>query len=108
VAQEHSQVAQLYRRSGQWVVLLVAQWDTVHRRRQLSWNPAFYRAEWDRIRDARQAAALIIHTDWLNPVQVADRVTAWFDRQFGFEGLWDSEASMTPKDRAAIRVSYRP
>lgn len=107
VAQEHSRVMDLYHRSGQWVIVLVADWNTVHRRRQLSWDLAFYRTEWDRIGDARQAAALIIHTDWLNPSQVADRVTTWFDRQFGFERLWSLDASITQREKAVIRAGYR-
>lgn len=107
VAQEHSQVHDLYRRSGHWVVVLVANWDTVHRRRQLSWDLDFYRAEWERISDARKAAALIVHTDWLSPVDVAARVTTWFDRQFGFDQLWAQLAPLDHQEMASIRARYR-
>ncbi|NMP22514.1 hypothetical protein [Sulfobacillus harzensis] len=81
VAQEHSQVPELYRRTGSTVVMLCASWRTVHQRRALSWDPAFYRTEWDRLRDARHHAGLIVHTDSLNPEQVADVIEDWLHRQ---------------------------
>lgn len=106
VAQEHSRVPGLYRRSDGLVVVLGATWETVHRRRKLSWNPAFYHEEWDRIREARRDAALIIHTDWLGASDVAARITGWFDRWFGFDGLW--VAVDDPDERCRIRTQFQP
>lgn len=108
VAQEHSLVAELYRRTGSWVVVLAANWDTVHHRRVLAWNPDFYRDEWDRIAGARRHASLIVHTDCLNPIEVADSVTQWFDRRFGFQALWRTQRDLSEGDRAAIRSQFRP
>ncbi len=81
VAQEHSRVPDLYRRSGRSVILLCASWQTVHRRRELAWDRDFYRVEWDRLRHARDHASLIIQTDWLDADAVADVIEDWFNRQ---------------------------
>lgn len=107
VAQEHSRVQELYRRSGSLVIVLVAGWATVHRRRQLAWNPDFYRAEWERLRGARQDAALILHTDWLSAAQVADRAAEWFDGYFGFDRLWQCESPLSVSEQASIRAQFR-
>ncbi len=107
VAQEHSQVPTLYRRSGNLVVLLVADWGTVHRRRHLAWDPGFYRAEWERIRLARDEAALVIHTDWLNPQQVANRVTEWYDARLGFDNVWRSRPELADAEQARIRAQWQ-
>lgn len=81
VAQEHSAVQDLYRRTGSWVVLLTATWQTVHRRRRLAWDPSFYDTEWRRLGEARRHARLIVHTDWLDPDGVADIIETWLARQ---------------------------
>ncbi len=79
VAQEHSSVPGLYRRHGiRCVVVLCADWETVHRRRRLAWDPDFYRTEWYRLRQARKDAALIVHTDALSATEVADVVATWW------------------------------
>jgi hypothetical protein len=108
VAQEHSQVLDLYRRSGRWVVLLTASWASVHRRRKLSWNPAFYREEWRRLTRARQDAVLVIGTDWLDADEVADETVAWFDRRVGFAAWFDRDGITDPALRAQIRSQFRP
>jgi hypothetical protein len=108
VAQEHSRVKGLYRRAGGMVVLLVASWSTVHRRRRLAWNPAFYREEWERLMGARRDAAYVLHTDFLTPDEVADRVAGWFDHQFGFSRLWAEHPEWGSRDRAAVRARFRP
>lgn len=108
VAQEHSQVKDLFRRSGPWVVLLVSSWGTVHRRRQLAWNPKFYREEWDRLSAARQGASLVVHTDYLTPDAVADRVAEWFDRWFGFEAFWNQHPEWGRPERQEVRAHYLP
>ena len=108
VAQEHSRVPHLYRRSGGWVVILAASWEAVHRRRQLGWNPAFYREEWDRIGQARREAALIVHTDWLDAAEVAARITAWFDRRVGFDQLWPRCGVKDPEEQSRVRARFRP
>lgn len=104
VAQEHSQVRELYRRSGDLVVLLAASWDTVHRRRRLAWNPSFYEEEWHRLAKARQGAALILHTDWLTPQEVADSVTRWYDQQYGFALVWQRHPGLLGEEQAHIRA----
>jgi len=103
VAQEHSRVPDLYKRSGEWAVLLVANWQSVHRRRQLSWDLDFYRVEWDRLSVARRDAKLIVHTDWLLPEQVADYIMDWFDRYTGLDRLWDQHPDWPHDQKVAIR-----
>lgn len=61
------------------LVLLTANWETVHRRRRLDWDPGFFFTEWKRLEEARQQADLIVQTDWLSPHQVAAVVTRWWD-----------------------------
>lgn len=81
VAQEHSGVPDLHRRTGSSVILLCASWQTVHRRRALAWDQDFYRVEWERLRHARENASLTIHTDWIDADAVADVIEDWFYRQ---------------------------
>lgn len=78
VAQEHSRVQDLYRRTGTTVVVLCATWETVHRRRQLAWDPGFYWTEWQRLAAARREAQLVVHTDWLTAEEVADCIARWY------------------------------
>lgn len=108
VAQEHSRVRELYRRAGGPVILLVASWATVHRRRHLAWNPAFYREEWERLGQARDHAAIVLHTDFLTPDEVADRVVAWFDHKFGFGPVWVVHPEWGRSERASVRAQFRP
>ena len=82
VAQEHSTVPELYRHGGDgWLVMLCADWQTVHRRRRLSWDPEFYHTEWIRLSQARQEAGLVIHTDMLSAQAVADVIAAWWQQR---------------------------
>ena len=108
VAQEHSGVQDLYRRQGSLVILLAASWQTVHRRRKLSWDPQFYGVEWLRLRQARQDARLIVHTDSLSPDQVADVVTEWFDQWFGLDRWWrESGVEEAEKPRLPRQLADR-
>ncbi len=107
VAQEHSRVPDLYKRTGDWVVLLAATWETVHRRRRLSWDTSFYRTEWDRLGTARQEACLIVHTDWLTAEQVAQRVARWFDGKVGLDALWRRHPEYGEADRALLRAALQ-
>ncbi len=89
VAQEHSLVPHLYRQKDQGLlVLLVASWETVHRRRELSWNPDFYRTEWFRLAAARQDADFILHTDPLSRHEVLDAIISWWDARLGLGSTW--------------------
>ncbi|MCY0877793.1 MAG: hypothetical protein OWU84_02445 [Firmicutes bacterium] len=106
VAQEHSQVATLYRRSGTWVVWLGARWETVRKRRRVSWSEAHYREELQRLRVARSAARLVVHTDALSESQVTEVIVRWFDTFFGFRALWMAHPEWTTATRAAVRRSY--
>lgn len=111
VAQEHSRVKELYRRQGTLVVLLAATWQTVHRRRQLSWDLAFYDVEWQRLSLARQEARIIVHTDSLSPDQVADIVTEWFDQWFRLDRWWREtgvEESEKPRLRRQLACPDKP
>ncbi len=99
VAQEHSLVRGLFRCHGRHpLVLLTADWETVHRRRRLAWEPAFYRVEWLRLEEARSEADLIVQTDYRTPRQVADAVCRWWDRRLGLDRL-----AVDPATRAEVR-----
>ncbi len=99
VAQEHSAVPGLYRRHGpRRVVLLCANWETVHRRRHLSWNPDFYQTEWHRLAQARQEAGFIVHTDALSAVAVTDLVAHWWFQ------LARQEATIDDRDSTLRRL----
>ncbi|MHB1953252.1 MAG: hypothetical protein ACYCOU_05840 [Sulfobacillus sp.] len=104
VAQEHSMVAGLYRKGGLGlVVLLVASWATVHRRRHLAWEPEFYRTEWMRLQGARKDAHLILHTDELNRKEVVDTIVRWWDQRLGLETLWLRYPHWRQAEQAHIR-----
>lgn len=91
VAQEHSFIKSLYRRSGRHpLVVLEASWATVHRRRRINWDWAFYREEWRRVSEARNEAGLILQTDVLSREQVAATISQWWDRLFGLDRIWPS------------------
>lgn len=101
VAQEHSQVARLYRRLGpRPLVLLVASWETVHRRRTFSFEPQFFTTEWERLADARREANLVVHTDGLSPDEVAKVVADWWDRERGIRA-GPGSAGAEPRLKAA-------
>ncbi len=104
VAQEHSMVKQLYRQGGMGlVVLLVASWETVHHRRQLAWNPDFYRTEWMRLQEARKEARLILHTDELSRKEVADAIIRWWDARLGLGPVWIGHPDWDGPKKATIR-----
>lgn len=104
VAQEHSLVKHLYRQGGLGlVVLLVASWETVHRRRQLAWNPDFYRTEWMRLQEARKEAHLILHTDELSRGEVVDTIISWWDSRLGLGPVWSGHPYWNGTLKARIR-----
>lgn len=104
VAQEHSLVKHLYRQGGMGlVVLLVASWETVHHRRQLAWNPDFYRTEWMRLQEARKEAHLILHTDHLSRREVADAIIGWWDSRLGLGPVWLLNPEWNDPFKAKIR-----
>ncbi len=79
IAQEHSSVQNLFRHGeASLVVLLCADWESVHRRRRLSFDREFYRTEWRRLSQARQEANLVVHTDMFTAVEVAQIVAKWW------------------------------
>jgi hypothetical protein len=69
------------------LVLLTADWQTVHRRRRLQWDPGFYVTEWHRLAEARLEADLVVQTDFLTAREVAHLVVAWWDRRMGLDHL---------------------
>ncbi len=103
VAQEHSLVPGLFRRQGSHpLVLLTADWETVHRRRRLAWEPAFYRTEWMRLEEARKEADLVVQTDYLTPRQVAEVVRRWWDGRMGLDTCaLDCSTGVQARRRAA-------
>lgn len=104
VAQEHSMISNLYQRSGPGiVVVLVANWGTVHRRRRLAWERDFYRTEWNRLARARQDAKLILHTDALTREEVVAAIVRFWDREMGLDRLWASHPEWSPLERSEIR-----
>ena len=107
VAQEHSLVRGLFRRRGaRPLVLLTADWETVHRRRQLAWDPGFYRTEWRRLEEARHEADLVVQTDYLTPQQVAEAVVRWWDQRMGLDRLTVDEALLVElRRRAALGLT---
>lgn len=108
IAQEHSRVADLYKRNGQFVVVLVASWQTVHRRRDLSWDRQFYLTEWRRLTAARNDAVLVIHTDLLTPDEVADRIAGWYDQRMNLIGQWQLHPEWSHAQRAEVRKLLQP
>lgn len=88
------------------MILLVANWESVHKRRLLAWDPQFYRAEWDRLAAARQNARLIVHTDWMTAEEVLSRVVYWFDEYYGFGKLWRSSPEIQNAERGGIRSQF--
>ncbi len=104
VAQEHSMIKHLYRNGGPGrLVLLVASWETVHRRRQLAWNPDFYRTEWSRLEAARREADLILHTDNLSRQEVLDSIVRWWDVRAGLAPVWAQYPRWDGPMKAEIR-----
>ena len=104
VAQEHSLVKHLYRQGGiGLVVVLVASWETVHHRRQLAWNPDFYRTEWTRLQEARQEAHLVLHTDELSRGEVVDAIIRWWDSRLGLDPVWFGHPEWDARRKATIR-----
>lgn len=104
VAQEHSMVQHLYRQGGPGLlVLLVASWETVHHRRQLAWNPDFYRTEWLRLNSARRNADLILHTDNLTREAVLDAIVRWWDTRLGLTPIWSQYPTWGAPLKAEIR-----
>ncbi len=104
VAQEHSMISNLYQRSGPGlVVVLVASWGTVHRRRRLAWDRDFYRIEWNRLTRARQDAKLILHTDSLTREAVVAAIVRWWDREMGLDRLWASHPEWSPGEQSQVR-----
>lgn len=77
VAQEHSNVPTLYRRArADLLVYLDVTFAEAQRRREVAWGPERLEAEGERLAAARAAADLVLLTDGLDPVEVADRVAA--------------------------------
>ncbi|MCL5971374.1 MAG: hypothetical protein M1499_02285 [Firmicutes bacterium] len=104
VAQEHSMISNLYQRSGTGlVVVLVANWSTVHRRRRLAWERNFYRTEWNRLTRSRQDAKLILHTDSLTREEVVAAIVRWWDREMGLDRLWASHPEWSSVTRSEMR-----
>jgi len=80
VAQEHSLVPTLFQKPNHRVVYLAARWETVHRRRQMSWHRVNFLVERERLRQARRQAGLVVHTDGLTADEVAQIILRWFIR----------------------------
>jgi deoxyadenosine/deoxycytidine kinase len=79
IAQEHSYVADMWRRitNPDVLIFLDVSYEVTLKRRRLNWTRAEYEEEQRRLRHARQHADLVIFTDQLTPEQVRDRVLAF-------------------------------
>jgi thymidylate kinase len=76
VAQEHSQIDELWRHGGKpdALIFLDASPATITRRRQNEFPEWLYRMQIERLRSARQNATLYLHTDRVPAVEVQRRV----------------------------------
>lgn len=84
VAQEHSGVPYLWRRQNpDFLVMLDAEWETVRRRRPVSYGPERVAEQRDRLRHARAHADLYLPTDALTIEQVRESVCAAISARFG-------------------------
>ena len=80
--QEHSSVRDLARALGyRYVVVLDAEIETVHRRRRVGYGPERVQVERERLKAAIARAVVYVHTDGLEPGEVADRVEAALRRK---------------------------
>jgi guanylate kinase len=79
VAQEHSYVADMWRRlvHPDILIFLDASYAETMRRRQLNWTTEEYQEQHHRLRDARANADLYILTDHFTPDQLIEIVLAW-------------------------------
>ena len=82
IAQEHSYVADMWKRlvHPEILIFLEVGFETATTRRQLTWNLADYREQQRRLRYARENASLVIETDELSPLQIADIAGDFIDR----------------------------
>lgn len=77
VAQEHSDIAGLWRRHGPALVIgLEAPLETVRRRRGSTWSAAVYDRQRQRLRPAMDHAAVIIDTGRASPMATLAAATA--------------------------------
>lgn len=84
VAQEHSGVPYLWRRQEpDFLVMLDAEWETVRRRRAVTYGPERVAEQRERLRHARQHADLYLPTDLLSIEQVREAVRAALIARFG-------------------------
>lgn len=84
VAQEHSGVPYLWQRQQpDYLVMLDAEWETVRRRRQVSYGPERVAEQRQRLRHARQHADLYLPTDALGIEEVRAAVRRAIADRFG-------------------------
>jgi len=76
IAQEHSYVQTMWKVIGKptWLIYLDVSYPESLRRKNLNWTEAEYLEQIRRLQDARQHADFYLHTDGLNPQQVAEKV----------------------------------
>jgi ATPase subunit of ABC transporter with duplicated ATPase domains len=82
IAQEHSYVADMWKRlvNPDILIFLEVGFAYATNRRQLSWNNADYQEQQRRLKNARENASLVIETDELSPIQVAEIANNYIDR----------------------------
>jgi hypothetical protein len=82
IAQEHSYVANMWKRLTNPDILIYLQVSyqvTVHRR-QINWTKDEYKEQLHRLRDARSSADLVIDTDMLTPEELTKLVVKEIQR----------------------------
>jgi cytidylate kinase len=83
VAQDHSYVPDMWQRitNPDLLIYLDAEWNTIARRRRISWTERYLNDERHRLCHARQHCDLYLRTDDLTAEEVLQRVLTFLDAQ---------------------------
>ena len=82
VAQDHSYVPDMWRRitNPDLLIYLDAEWNTITRRRRISWGERYLNDERHRLRHARQHCDLYLRTDALTEEEVLRQVLSFLNK----------------------------
>lgn len=87
VAQEHSIIRDLWQKRGPDVVIaLDLDLETLRRRRSPSWSADIFQKQHERLREAFDAADLLINTAVHGEEDVVQLVTTWLDQSASYPG----------------------
>lgn len=80
-AQEHSVTPRTWRRlKPDLLILLDCSFETIRKRKNVSWGMESYRRQQALLAEAREHADLIVNTDGLGPEELVDYVHNWLER----------------------------